>query len=95
MTVIIHSQTFIWPLALSALEVDEHVNKSSKYDESLWVGSKWMLGRNGWVGLRLHLVNLYRVYLILGLCECRVCYFLKPKPFGNWGKWSSFCLFAF
>lgn len=62
MTVIIHSQTFIWPLALSALEVDEHVNKSSKYDESLWVGRKWMLGRNGWVGLRLHLVNLYREF---------------------------------
>lgn len=38
---------------------------------------------------------LQRVYLILGLCECRVCYFLKPKPFGNWGKWSSFCLFVF
>lgn len=33
---------------------------------------------------------LLRRYLILGLCEHRICYFLKPKPFGNWGHWNNF-----
>lgn len=50
--------------------------------------------KKGMGGLEIALgQHLLRVYLILGLCEHRICCFLKPKAFGSWGNWNNFTPF--
>ena len=72
--------TFIWPSAQGTGS-----RWTCKQTLKVWwvlVGGQEMEVRKEWVGGPESSLGQYlqRLYLILGLCECWACYFLKPKP---------------